>query len=129
MTELSYAEAQAITRSYEANGVCTNCGHTFPCHNAADSPACTGNDDMTHECPLVVSMHFREEERNPGHVRVGVWVGTRPGSRAKAGTLTVRTDEWDELQPLLFAALDGRITTDPQDAFDKRRPPLTDPTD
>lgn len=44
-----------------------------------------------------VSVAFREDERNPAHVTVSVFVGRNEGSRGHAGQITVRADEWDEL--------------------------------
>lgn len=46
----------------------------------------------------MVTLAFREEFRNPAHVTVGVFVGRNKGSRGRAGTLTLRADEWDEMQ-------------------------------
>ena len=45
-----------------------------------------------------VTVAFRETTRNPGHVRVSVFVGRNDGARGNSGELTLRTDEWDELQ-------------------------------
>lgn len=44
-----------------------------------------------------VSVAFREDERNPGHVKVSVFIGRNPGSRGHSGQITIRTDEWDEM--------------------------------
>lgn len=44
-----------------------------------------------------VTVLLREMERSSAHVEVAVWAGRNPGARAKAGTLTLRADEWDEL--------------------------------
>ncbi len=45
-----------------------------------------------------VTVAFREITRNPGHVEVSVFVGRNEGARGNSGLLTLRTDEWDELQ-------------------------------
>lgn len=44
-----------------------------------------------------VTVLLREDARNPGHVRIRVFVGRNPGSRGCAGQLVLRTDEWDEI--------------------------------
>ena len=44
-----------------------------------------------------VTIALREESRNPGHVLIGVFIGRNKGSRGRSGTLTLRTDEWDEI--------------------------------
>ena len=44
-----------------------------------------------------ITILFREESRNPGHTVVSVFVGYQRGSRGCAGTLTFRTDEWDDI--------------------------------
>lgn len=54
---------------------------------------------MRHERPTTILL--REDDRNPGHVRVTVWIGRNPGARGNSGTLTIRTDEWDELRDRL----------------------------
>jgi hypothetical protein len=41
---------------------------------------------------------LRVNDRNPGHVRLSLFVGRNPGSRVHAGEIVVRTDEWDELR-------------------------------
>lgn len=48
-----------------------------------------------------VGVTMVETDRNPAHVRVKVWAGRNKGSRALAGELTFRTDEWDELREQL----------------------------
>jgi len=45
----------------------------------------------------LVTVALREDDRNPGHVRVSVFVGRRPGSRGHSGQIVLRTDEWDDL--------------------------------
>lgn len=52
--------------------------------------------DQTGEGPL--SIMAREERRRGGHVDIGVFVGRRPGARGKAGTITLRIDEWDAMR-------------------------------
>lgn len=42
----------------------------------------------------MLSIHLRAEQRNGGHTTVGVFIGKQPGSRAKAGTITVTNEEW-----------------------------------
>ena len=44
-----------------------------------------------------VTILLREVRRNPGHVRIRVFVGRQPGARGVAGELTLRVDEWDEI--------------------------------
>jgi len=44
-----------------------------------------------------VTIWFREDDRNPGHTRVSVFVGRYVGARGHSGVLTLRTDEWDEI--------------------------------
>jgi len=53
-----------------------------------------------------VSIMFREDERNPGHVRLSVFVGRTDGARGHAGEIVMRADEWDQLQSQI---LDGEI--------------------
>ncbi len=48
---------------------------------------------------------FREDSRNPGHTQVSVFIGRNVGARGHAGVLTMRTDEWDELQETIAAFL------------------------
>lgn len=48
--------------------------------------------------PRSVSIAFRENSRNPGHVRVSVFIGRNKGARGNSGEIVVRTDEWDELR-------------------------------
>lgn len=43
------------------------------------------------------SMGLRVDDRGPAHTRVSVWVGRVLGQRGRAGTLTLRTDELDDL--------------------------------
>ncbi len=53
----------------------------------------------------VVTMGFRESDRNPGHVVIQVFAGRNVGARAQSGSLLFRTDEWDEaVRPSLLAA-------------------------
>lgn len=47
--------------------------------------------------PAPVTAALRVVARNPGHVTLSVWVGRTPGNRGRAGKLTLRTDEWDDL--------------------------------
>ena len=47
---------------------------------------------------LPVTVGMRENTRGPGHTDVSVFVGRTRGSRAHAGEITLRTDEWDELR-------------------------------
>ena len=45
----------------------------------------------------VLPIGFREDTRNPGHVNVSVFIGRNDNARGRSGTLTIRTDEWDEI--------------------------------
>lgn len=64
----------------------------------ADPDACPRCSEQLTACTCpATTVMFREIARNPGHVMVRVWVGRNPGARGAAGTLTLRTDEWDEL--------------------------------
>lgn len=49
-----------------------------------------------------LSILFRVIDRNPAHVRVGVWAGRQIGSRGKSGELVFRTDEWVAIRDLLL---------------------------
>ena len=44
-----------------------------------------------------VTIAFREDSRNPGHVTLSVFTGRNEGARGHGGTIVMRTDEWDEL--------------------------------
>jgi len=44
-----------------------------------------------------VTIYLREDDRNPGHTRVSVFVGRHAGARGHSGVLIMRTDEWDEI--------------------------------
>ena len=48
---------------------------------------------------------LQEIRRNPGHVQVQVFIGRNEGARGNSGTLSLRTDEWDELQETIAAFL------------------------
>lgn len=64
----------------------------------ADPDACPRCSEMRNVCACpATTVMFREVDRNPGHVRITVWIGRNHGARGNAGTLTLRTDEWDEL--------------------------------
>lgn len=52
--------------------------------------------------PVTVSV--REDDRNDAHVHLSVFVGRTPDARGRAGTLVLRTDEWDELAHRLLDA-------------------------
>jgi hypothetical protein len=45
---------------------------------------------------------LRNEGVYGGHVTIGVFVGRRPGSRGKAGTVTVSIDDWLGLQAVTY---------------------------
>lgn len=84
---------------------------------------------------------LREVSRNEGHTKVAVFVGRGRGSRGYAGTLTLRTDEWDSLssdfhglsdptylivgeetdddgRPLCWSNADGWVPREQADRFD-----------
>jgi len=61
------------------------------------------------ELHYLPTISLREDERNPGHVRVSVFVGRQPGSRGHAGQIVLRTDEWDDLVRLMRG--EGDLTT------------------
>jgi hypothetical protein len=50
----------------------------------------------------LVTLAFREDERNGGHCRVSVFVGRDVGWRGYAGQILLRIDEWDELRERLL---------------------------
>lgn len=56
-----------------------------------------GQSDGRPKGDLPVTVSLVEESRNPGHTRVTVRVGRGRHARALSGTLTLRSDEWDEL--------------------------------
>ena len=45
-----------------------------------------------------VSVGFRFNRMNPGHVTVSIFAGRNPGSRGHAGELVFRTDEWPSVR-------------------------------
>lgn len=62
-----------------------------------------------------VSVGFRENTRNPGHVRVSVFVGRNEGARGHSGEIVIRTDEWDELVDRINrGGLDDYVTVIPR---------------
>jgi len=52
---------------------------------------------MPERRPLV-PIGWREVWRNPGHCGVQLFIGRNEGARGNSGEITMRTDEWDELQ-------------------------------
>ena len=41
---------------------------------------------------------LREDSCTGGHTQVSVFIGRNEGARGRSGVVTVRNDEWDELQ-------------------------------
>jgi hypothetical protein len=68
----------------------------------------------------VLSFKFRVENDEGLHVTVGVFAGTRPGSRGKAGSLTFRREEWDELWEILLEGGKARGTVMEFDRLEPR---------
>lgn len=56
--------------------------------------------------PGPVTVGLRVDDRGPAHTRLSVFVGRNRGARGRAGELTLRTDEWDELAGRLPPSLE-----------------------
>lgn len=48
---------------------------------------------------------FREDEIMGGHTQVSVFVGKQIGQRGRAGQITLRNEEWDELAATLRSGM------------------------
>ncbi len=48
---------------------------------------------------------LREDSCTGGHTQVSVFIGRNEGARGRSGVITVRNDEWDELQETIAAFL------------------------
>jgi hypothetical protein len=68
----------------------------------------------------MLSFHLRVEHETPQHITVGLFAGKRPGSRGKCGTLTMRHDEWAELQDVLLEGGRARATVVQFSVLDER---------
>jgi hypothetical protein len=53
--------------------------------------------ESTDPSELPLSIGLRYEGTQGGHCQVGVFVGRKLGSRGKAGVVTLRVEEWEEL--------------------------------
>jgi len=51
-----------------------------------------------------VSVGFRVDDENPGHVRVSIFAGTNFGARGHAGVLTFRAEEWPVIKMCLLVS-------------------------
>jgi len=73
----------------------------------AQDPAAAGAiADVLNHPDRELSVAWREDERNGGHVQVSVFMGYNPGSRGRCGTITLRVEEWEDLQTII-GAMDG----------------------
>ncbi len=45
-----------------------------------------------------VTVGWREDERAGGHVQLSLFVGRNLDARGRAGVITLRVDEWDEIR-------------------------------
>lgn len=41
---------------------------------------------------------LREDSHTGGHTQVSVFIGRNEGARGRSGVITIRNDEWNELQ-------------------------------
>ncbi len=48
-----------------------------------------------------IRVGFRLDEQGPAHSQVSIFVGKQKGQRGRAGTVTMRNSEWEELSKIL----------------------------
>ncbi|MDP9301281.1 MAG: hypothetical protein M3P43_10380 [Actinomycetota bacterium] len=52
-----------------------------------------------------VTVGWREDERAGGHVQLSLFVGRNLDARGRAGVITLRVDEWDEIRGGILGVL------------------------